>query len=373
MNCTARWLTSAGILCVLGAGILNLAGCGTQAAPQPPSLKLPDPVTNLVAVRAGNQVTLNWTMPKRDTDKVILKGDVMVAICRQAAAGQGWEKCVTAGQISVAPGARGTFVDALPSELSTGPATPLQYSVELKNHRGRSAGQSNEATVLAGEVPTAVTDFVAVPHKEGVAFHWTPGNSAQSVRLFRKLVSAPQKPKDTGPLAAPKEAVEETLLIDSDTGRALDSTVVYGETYEYRAQRIARIAVGGFTLELAGEISAPTRIEVQDVFPPSVPSGLAAVATAASSATPTSLASPASIDLSWLPVADRNLAGYIVYRREGDSPWQRISPAQPVIGPAFHDAQVQTGHTYRYAVTSISPTGHESARSEEAEETVPAP
>ena len=89
---------------------------------------------------------------------------------------------------------------------------------------------------------------------------------------------------------------------------------------------------------------------------------------------PTSPATPAAIDLSWLPGTDRNLAGYVVYRREGDGPWQRISPAQPpLIGPAFHDAGVQPGHTYRYAVAAISPTGHESARSAEAEETVPAP
>jgi fibronectin type 3 domain-containing protein len=41
--------------------------------------------------------------------------------------------------------------------------------------------------------------------------------------------------------------------------------------------------------------------------------------------------------------------------------------------PAFHDSQVQPGHTYRYAVTSIGQTGNESARSAEAQESVPAP
>jgi hypothetical protein len=355
------------MLCALAAGILNLAGCGTPGAPQPPSLKLPDPVTDLAALRAGNQVTLNWTVPKRDTDKVVLKGDITVAICRKEQAGL----CVSAGTIHAAPAAKGTFSETLPAFLARGSARTLTYFVELKNHRGRSAGQSNAATVLAGEVPAPVTNFAAMPNKDGVAFHWTSGNSAQSVRLYRKLISAPQKPKENGPLAAPKEAVEETLFVDSDTGRALDSTANYGETYEYRAQRIARVAVEGSTLELPGEISGPARIELEDVFPPSVPSGLAAVATAASPATSTSPASPASIDLSWLPATDRNLAGYVVYRREGDSPWQRISPAQPVIGPAFHDAQVQPGHTYRYTVTSVSPTGHESLRSAEAEETVP--
>jgi fibronectin type 3 domain-containing protein len=84
-----------------------------------------------------------------------------------------------------------------------------------------------------------------------------------------------------------------------------------------------------------------------------------------------------AIDLSWQPVAESDLAGYAVYRSERvgerDAPWQRISPAEPLVPPDFHDAQVQPGHTYRYAVSSIDQGGHESARSAETEETVPNP
>jgi fibronectin type 3 domain-containing protein len=80
-----------------------------------------------------------------------------------------------------------------------------------------------------------------------------------------------------------------------------------------------------------------------------------------------------AIDLSWQPVTDANLAGYAVYRREGEAAWERISPAELLVPPAFHDAQVQTGHTYRYAVSAIDAGGHESARSAETQETVPNP
>jgi fibronectin type 3 domain-containing protein len=80
-----------------------------------------------------------------------------------------------------------------------------------------------------------------------------------------------------------------------------------------------------------------------------------------------------AIDLSWQPVSDADLSGYIVYRRETEPLWQRISPSEPLIAPAFRDSQVQPGHSYRYAVTGISQSGHESARSAEAEESVPNP
>jgi fibronectin type 3 domain-containing protein len=98
-----------------------------------------------------------------------------------------------------------------------------------------------------------------------------------------------------------------------------------------------------------------------------VPTGLAAVATAGENGTDT------AIDLSWQPVIDADLAGYQVYRREADSAWQRISPEQPLPGPAFHDNSVQPGHTYHYAVSAIDQGGHQSARSAEAEEIVPNP
>jgi fibronectin type 3 domain-containing protein len=80
-----------------------------------------------------------------------------------------------------------------------------------------------------------------------------------------------------------------------------------------------------------------------------------------------------AIDVSWQPVAEADLAGYAVYRREGDGGWQRISPTEPLVPPAFRDTQVLPGHTYRYAVSAIGQNGHQSARSEEAEESVPSP
>jgi fibronectin type 3 domain-containing protein len=107
-------------------------------------------------------------------------------------------------------------------------------------------------------------------------------------------------------------------------------------------------------------------VETKNVFPPEVPTGLAAVATAGENG-----GAPA-IDLSWQAELDPTLSGYVVYRREGEGEWQRISPATPAIAPAFHDAGVAAGHTYRYAVSAVDKNCRESARSAEAEETVPA-
>ncbi len=143
--------------------------------------------------------------------------------------------------------------------------------------------------------------------------------------------------------------------------------MVLGNTYEYRAQRVIRKQFDSRVIELEGELSAPIRVDALNVFPPAVPVGLAAVATAADPASGTL----ASIDLSWQPNTEPDLAGYEVYRREDQTPWERISGDKPLIGPAFHDANVLLGHTYHYGVSAVDKGGHESGRSTEASETVP--
>lgn len=357
----------AAVLAVL-CGTAALAGCGFPAAPQPPSLHLPQPVTDLNAARTGNVVAVAWTMPKLDTSKVALKGDVTARICRREST---TVPCTTIASLHLAPGTKGSFKDALPTPLVSGRPRALSYFVELINDRGRSAGLSNAATVLAGHAPAPIPGLIAEVRKDGVALYWPKGPAEPyetQVRLQRTLLTP--APKNQGPLAAPPEPTQVNLLVPaSGMGEgALDKDVRFGETYEYRAQRVAHVTVDGHAMELDGPLSPPVKVEALNVFPPAVPTGLAAVAT------PAHEGSGPAIDLSWQPDAEIDVAGYAVYRREAAQPasaWRRISGTQPVVGPAFHDAHVQPGTTYEYAVTAIGQNGVESAKSGMAAETVP--
>jgi hypothetical protein len=239
--------------------------------------------------------------------------------------------------------------------------------------------------VLEGEAPAAIVGLTAEVRKAGVILSWNQDGLGEvermrgdpAVRFERRLLTAQlksgpaKKGVQQGFFAPAAEPVEMSLLVEAAPGagqvpdRTIDKAIRFGNSYEYRAQRVERAKIGEQTLELAGPLSEPVRVDANDVFPPDVPTGLAAVATRANAG-----AGP-SIDLSWQPVTDSDLAGYAVYRREGEGPWQRISPAEPVVGPGFHDAQVQPGHKYQYTVTAIDQSGHESARSDRTEESVP--
>jgi hypothetical protein len=349
---------------------LLLAGCGTPGAPQPPSLNLPDAVGDLTATRAGNRVALIWTMPKRNTDRTMIKDEVPVRVCRRESEAAA---CEPAGPDQMTgPGNTGSFTDELPAALATGAPRALSYFVELRNRKGRSAGLSNAAIVLAGAAPPSIEGLKADVRKQGVVLSWAAKGENTSVRLERKVLIADPKgehgPAEHGPLAPVPEPEKQSLLVEAgEQGLSIDKTARFGESYEYRAQRVARVEVKGKTLELDGAFSSPVHVDVKDVFPPAVPAGLVAVASGGeSNGAPT-------IDLSWQPDADPDVAGYMVYRRQGDGEWQRVSGEASIVEPAFHDTQVQAGHTYQYAVSSVDKGGHESERSPAAQETVPQP
>ena len=369
-----RFITHLAALTAAFASAVALGGCGMPGAPLPPSLNLPVPVADLSAERTGPQVALTWTMPTKTTDKVLLKGNITVRVCRNETSAP---PCSVAATLQLAPRAHASFTDTLPPALAVGSPRAFTYFVELVNRKSRSAGLSNGAEILAGEAPPAIENLTAEMSKEGVLLRWAPApaeSSPAAVRLVRKLLTPPLKKSDQGPLPQPAEPLEQTLMVEpaDHRDRALDTSIRFGETYEYRAQRVARVEGNGAALELAGPLSPPLRINAVNVFPPSAPKGLAAVATAGENG------SGPAIDLSWLPNSEANLAGYIVYRRDvgassAASAWQRISSAQPVVGPGYHDPNVQFGHTYTYAVTAIDQDGRESARSAEASDTVPGP
>ena len=229
--------------------------------------------------------------------------------------------------------------------------------------------------VAAGQAPGPVEGFTAEVRKQGVILQWTVASlptEETAVRLHRRLLhAAPVAKEKQGPLAPEPESMEQNMLVerkDSTPGKALDQSIHFGESYEYEAQRVSRVSVDGQVAELDGPFSQPVRVDAADVFPPAVPTGLAAVALSGDNGAP-----GAAIDLNWQPDTESDLAGYVVYRRQGSGDWRRISPQQSLPGPAFHDAHVEAGQTYTYAVSAVDQSGHESARSAPTEETVPNP
>jgi len=374
-----RWIALP--LALLAAGLA--AGCGAPAAPQPPTLNLPQPVRDLDAKRAGDLVHLTFSVPQKTTDKLPVRGSMTAHLCRSVESGP----CQPAGALTIpAQQKSASMDDTLPPQLTQGPPRLLTYKVSILNHAAKSSGDSSPAYTVAGAAPVPVTGFAATPRRNGIVLSWQeltqPAGAAGWIRFDRTRTSAaPPQPAprqsdaDRNSLTGrntPEEPAEQILRLPETTAQhqafAIDATAHTGNSYRYIAQRVEQVTVAGRSIEIAGLPSAPAETTYRDVFPPPAPTGLVSAADTAAKA----------IDLDWTADVDPGLAGYIVYRRAvgtNEAP-QRILPAgKPVTSSDWTDTTAVPGQRYAYSVSAVDVSGNESQRSAEVEDqwNVPTP
>jgi len=381
------------------AGLLLLAllaGCGTPGMPLPPSLELPQPVQDLRASRKGDTVYLVWTVPHETTDRtaVRLRHLGPTQICRSLSVGM-VECSEKVGQVDTAQivaqaraaaeakaktanrqattkqqavtdaskplAATATAKDVLPHDLEMqDPTGFINYAVETMNTRGRSAGLSNQVQVPLAPTLTPPDDLSAKVTADGVVLSWTGAlhlherpQLRHSYRIYRREQGS----------SAPAALVGEAQLSTSPEGQLVDHSFEWQKTYEYWVAVVTIVSrEGAPASEVEGDNSAPITVRVNDVYPPAVPSGLQAVFSG--------VGQQPFVDLTWAPNTDADLAGYNVYRREGNQEWTRLNTA-PLATPSYRDGNVAAGRSYTYAVTAVDVHGNESARSQPAEEAVP--
>jgi len=130
--------------------------------------------------------------------------------------------------------------------------------------------------------------------------------------------------------------------------RSINTTALLNPEYEdprvtFGVQRC--YAVRSFeTFRSATVRSAPSPsacVTFVDTFPPSVPTGLTAVAT------------EGAVSLIWEPSPEKDVAGYLILRaRASDETLQPLT-FEPVTGTTYRDAGVRAGVRYRYAVQAL--------------------
>ncbi|MHB8302225.1 MAG: fibronectin type III domain-containing protein [Acidobacteriaceae bacterium] len=355
-------------------------GCGMAAAPQPPSLHLPQPVKDLAATRAGTQVVLRWTSPKETTDKLKLKAPIHFRICRAV----GTAPCQNLATLDAPPGKPASYTAQLAAADSSGQLRRATYRLFGVNKHGKSAGPSNAAAVLMGAVPPAVEGLTASRIERGVVLHWQPVSGLPRdthIHLRRTLATKPADAAKKSALPSAPAPAQQMLSVavpadGKDSGAALDDTVQFDQTYRYVASRVVSMHIGKEVLRAASSPSQPTTITTRDTFPPRAPVGLAAVPVSAEIN-----GGKPEVDLSWSPNTEPDVAQYRVYRRDVTANGsvvaaskQRIAPENatgPVVSPAFRDTHVLPGHTYAYCITAVDNAGNESVESKTVDAMVP--
>jgi hypothetical protein len=351
--------------------IAALTGCGTPGAPSLPSLNLARPVDDLTASRRGNKVDLDWTQPRKNTDRTNIKHNPSTLVCRHEGTTL-MAKCEMVAEVAPptpkpAEKQKGEnppgdvhihFVDTLPPQLGMqNPDGFVMYAVEEQNAHGRSAGLSNQVAVPV--VPT-----IGAPDKlegsvkvDGVHITWSgaqPPAPPQGVTYLYRIMRRP--------LGAPAYIVLDDIA-PSATGSYLDKTFGWQQKYEYRITTLSQVHAEGMHASVEGDDSKPIEVFTLDIYPPGQPGGLQAVFS--------SVGQKPFIDLTWAPDMDSDLAGYNIYRwTQGGQP-AKLN-AQPVQVASYRDQTVEPGKKYFYAVSAVDQRGNESPQSVPASETVPA-
>lgn len=344
-----------------------LAGCGTPGAPQLPSLQLARPVDDLTASRKGNKVQLDWTLPRKNTDRTLVKNIPETRICRHDGTAL-MSGCTEVGTVQNTkfqqvpkgeqpPAVRMKYVDTLPAQLGEqNPAGFVRYAVEIMNTRDRSAGLSNQVLIPVAPTIAPPDDISVKVEADGVLLSWkealippAPAGLTYRYRIGRSPAGA-----NAFIGIADVEPAEE--------GFYLDKTFAWETKYDYRITSLTLVHSQGVNMTVEGNDSKSVATFTRDVYPPAEPTGLQAVFS--------SVGQKPFVDLSWAPNMESDLAGYNVFRRSGSGEAVKLNK-QLVPVPSYRDDTVVPGTTYYYLVSAVDLRGNESGRSTETMEAVP--
>jgi hypothetical protein len=240
-------------------------------------------------------------------------------------------------------GATVVYRDALAPLLKAGKLpSSLAYAVVSMRRTGEKSPLSNIAA-LSPAVPPGPPVILAVTPEEGrVCLEWLPPATdmlGQSVEaggyfLYRRIL--------------PEEEYEAPINTKPVPGTAyVDAAAPYGKlVYTVRAILPDKPKVEGAPADEAS-------LDYRDVFPPAAPARLDALPEAG------------LVRLVWDPVPAPDLAGYVVFRAEGNAEPARLT-AEPLKDSFSTDTSTKPGHRYRYTVRALDKAGNISAPSPEA-------
>ncbi len=310
-----------------------LTGCGYVGPVLPPSPQLPQPVTDLVAVERGDQIFINFTTPPRTTDNIPVRKfseiDLRLGSFARPFDFDRWAASATQYDLPPPP----------PNDPENPVATPISKTISAKPWIGkhvaiavRTAVKRNDhfsqwsnRVVIDVIPPLAPPAVKAESTAKGVLLTWPAAASNLEYRIYRKNAAE----------ASPVE------LGTSKTPDFLDATSQYDTAYEYTA-----VAAQGLAESLP---SRPVAITTQDIFPPSVPASI------------TALAAPNSIEVSWQRSPEPDLKGYLVYRSVNGGSYQPLGGL--ITLPTFSDHAVEHGKTYGYEVSAVDQKHNQSEKS----------
>ncbi|HVR97008.1 MAG TPA: hypothetical protein VMW27_10360 [Thermoanaerobaculia bacterium] len=331
---------------VLAAVALGAGGCGKQGNPMPPVRDVPAPTRDLAVRQQGNRIVLDFAFPNvtpAGTTLGGLSGVEILGLTRDAPS-QGKPAPIQPRELggAAAVALRLETGDIAPSTVGDRlvigvplteplPATPQAryYAVRTIGPKGDLSEVSNVVAIVP-KAPLAAPERITVtPIPEGVRVEWTPREGAAGYNVYRR--------------GSQERGYSRSLQAGPGETSFVDTTAVFGQDYIYT---VTAVAERDPLIESA--VGSEYEVRYQDRFPPPPPADLVA------------LAEGGQVRLIWRPAEGEDPAGYLVYRREQNGEFRRVTE-QPIQETEYQDTGVAAGRPYSYRVTAVDALGNESA------------
>lgn len=349
----------------LAVAALALGGCGKKGPIVAPERRLPLPPDGMRAVVAERAIVVSWSNPRVRADGTRLRDVAVVRLFRREEAADaapkpamlsgdrvvGYEE-IARIPLDVTPPAgvqvQGGTVSVTDSAgLSYG--RRYVYVTTAEDGIGRSSPPSERlvVTLLAG--PAAPSGLDAQAGDKEVRLKWEAPGSFLDGAAAGELRYVVLRAVGDGALAP---VTPEPITGTTFTDKGLENDTAY----RYAIQAV-RVDPAGTAL---GAASAAVAATPMDTTPPSAPTRLIGIPASG------------SVRLAWNASPEEDVALYAMYRAEGAGAFLRVATTQRIT-TVYTDRDVQSGRTYRYAVTALDRArqANESARSNEVSVTVP--
>ena len=344
--------------------LLALSGCGKRGAPIPPKERVLQ-IVEIAGFQRGNQVVLSWQMPARNAPKGNTLNISRADIYRLA------EPANAPLQLSEEEFAnRSTLIAALTITdadfaLKTlmhkdtlqfaGQAARLRYAIRFVNASGQKAGFSNSLLIEpASKIAAGPNSLAAEPTQDAIHLKWTAPatniDGSQPVSLLGYNLYRSNSDKE------PAQPLNKTPITTTSFD---DEFFEFGKDYFYF---VRAVSVGTQAEPVESSESNILKFRAEDKFAPAAPSAI------------TVAASPTSISIFWAVNAEKDVAGYKIYRSADaaipKADWQLLT-LELLKTNTFQDTRVESGKTYYYYLTATDVRGNVSVQSEVVSETVP--
>jgi hypothetical protein len=323
--------------------------CGKRGNPLPPLRPVPTRILDASAVRAGDRVTITFTVPAANVD-----GTTPAAVTRIDVFAWRGAQGATPPAASVIASERSNLVSSLtvvppPAEGAPVATTPSQAvvvgssaqvsddieSVDTKDAvlayvlvpvagtgRGRPGPPSAPLVVPVAALPPEPTGVILTHDETDVRVSWDAPADVTGRTFAVVRTNAAGDPIDAPAIPVASSAREATFPVEF--GRPVCVAV--------------RASVAAGRVTTVGALSRPACLTPVDRYAPPAPTGFQAVQEGT------------AVVLSWTALTVSDLAGYVVLRGQDTADTLQPLMRAPIKETTYRDTTVRPGVTYFYAV-----------------------